>query len=216
MKKPAITPGVIVERVGDDLMVIVPGNRDVISLSGRPAHVLLAVQAGRDVHASEPALTTLSDLGIVTSPGISRRGLIQAGAIGAGTGIAVMAMPGVAAASSGVLAPSSGVIIPLVRARFVQGFVPENVSSTLGGAEDDLYFVIILDYAAAGIEEPAAGLTGTVTSDRFVGSRQAVFFPYPKQSEWIALVSDAKGLPLPGTFEFRYEGFIATGLSEGG
>jgi len=101
MKKATVTPGVIVELVGDDLMVIVPGNSDVVSLSGRPAEVLLDVQGGRDVDPSEPALKTLSDLDIVTSPGMSRRGLIKAGAIGAGAGIVVMAMPSVAMASSG-------------------------------------------------------------------------------------------------------------------
>jgi len=101
MKKATVTPGVIFERVGDDLMVIVPGNSDVVSLSGRPHEVLLDVLAGREVDPSEPALKTLGDLGIVTSPGMSRRGLIKAGAIGAGAGIAVMAMPSVAAASSG-------------------------------------------------------------------------------------------------------------------
>jgi hypothetical protein len=100
MKKVTVTPGVIVERVGDDLMVIVPGNLDVVSLSGRPAEVLLEVQEGRDVDPSEPALKALSDLGIVSSPGMSRRGLIKVGAIGAGAGIAVMAMPSVAVASS--------------------------------------------------------------------------------------------------------------------
>jgi len=100
MKKATVVTGVLVERVGHDLMVIVPGDSDVVSLSGRPAEVLLDVQAGRDVDPSEPALETLSGLGIVNSPGLSRRGLITAGAIGAGTGIAVMAMPSVAAASS--------------------------------------------------------------------------------------------------------------------
>jgi len=95
-----LTPGVIVERVGDDLMVIVPGSTDVVQLSGPPADVLLDVQAGRKIDSTEPALRDLVDLGVVTAPGLSRRGLIKAGAIGAGAGIAVLAMPGVAAASS--------------------------------------------------------------------------------------------------------------------
>jgi hypothetical protein len=93
-------PGVIVERVGKDLMVIVPGNTDVVSLTGRPAEVLLEVAAGRKVDSAEPALRDLVDLGIVSASSLSRRGLIKAGAIGAGAGIAVLAMPGVAAASS--------------------------------------------------------------------------------------------------------------------
>jgi len=107
MKKATVTRGVIVERVGEELMVVIPGNSDVVSLSGRPAEVLADVQAGKDVDPTEPALQTLSDLGIVTSPGMSRRGLIKAGAIGTGAGIAVMAMPSVAAASSQQNAASS-------------------------------------------------------------------------------------------------------------
>lgn len=100
MMKYSLTAGVIVERVGDDLMVVLPGNSDVVSLSGRPAEMLLDVKTGRKVDSSDPALRDLVDLGIVSAPGLSRRGLIKAGAIGAGAGIAVLSMPGVAAASS--------------------------------------------------------------------------------------------------------------------
>jgi hypothetical protein len=81
-------------------MVIVPHNTDVVSLSGHPAEVVLDVQAGRKVNSLEPVLRNLADLGVITTPGVSRRGLITAGAVGAGAGIAVLAMPGVAAASS--------------------------------------------------------------------------------------------------------------------
>ena len=95
-----LTAGVIVERVGDDLMVVVPGNSDVVSLSGRPAEMLLDVKAGRKVDSSDPVFRDLIDLGVISAPGLSRRGLIRAGAVGAGAGIAVLAMPGVAAASS--------------------------------------------------------------------------------------------------------------------
>ena len=100
MTKYSLTAGVIVERVGDDLMVVVPGNSDVVSLSGRPAEMLLDVKTGRKVDSSDPALRDLVDLGVISAPGLSRRGLIRVGAVGAGAGIAVLAMPGVAAASS--------------------------------------------------------------------------------------------------------------------
>jgi hypothetical protein len=96
----SVMPGVIVERVGEDLMVIVPGTSDLVSLSGRPAQVLLDVTAGKRIDSADPALRDLVDLGIVSAPGVSRRGLIQAGVIGAGAGIAVLAIPGLAAASS--------------------------------------------------------------------------------------------------------------------
>jgi len=100
MKKATVTPGVIVERVGEELMVVIPGNSDVVSLTGRPAEVLVDVQAGKDVDPTEPALQTLSDLGILISPGMSRRGLITAGALGAGASVVMLSMPAAAAASS--------------------------------------------------------------------------------------------------------------------
>lgn len=96
----SLADGLIVERLGDDLMVIVPGRTDVVSLSGRPAKIVIDLQAGTGVEPSEPALRDLVDLGVITAPGLSRRGLIKVGAAGAGASIAVLAMPGVAAASS--------------------------------------------------------------------------------------------------------------------
>jgi len=107
--KYSVTSGVLVERVGDDVMVVVPGNNDFIKLSGEAADVLLRVQAGHTMLGSETVLSELEELGVVTGAGMSRRGLIKAGAIGAGTGIAVMAMPSVAAASSDVGERISGV-----------------------------------------------------------------------------------------------------------
>lgn len=96
----SLVAGVVIERVGDDLMVIVPGNSDVVSLSGRPAEVLADVEAGRQVDSTDPALRDLVDLGVVSAPGLSRRGLIKVGAIGAGTGIAILALPSPAMAAS--------------------------------------------------------------------------------------------------------------------
>lgn len=95
----SLVAGVVIERVDDDLMVIVPGDSDVVSLSGRPAQVLADVEAGRKVDSTDSALRDLVDLGIVSAPGLSRRGLFV-GAIGAGAGIAVLALPSPAMAAS--------------------------------------------------------------------------------------------------------------------
>lgn len=101
MSRPVrLASGVLVERVGDDVMVILPETREVLTLSGASEKVVQRVMAGQPVDAGHPAVSHLVDLGILASPGLSRRGLVKAGAIGAGAGIAVMAMPGVAAASS--------------------------------------------------------------------------------------------------------------------
>jgi hypothetical protein len=98
----SISSGVIVERVGDELLVIVPGRADTVKLTGHACDVFLNIQTGNKVNTSDPVLVDLVDLGVVQASGISRRGLIKAGAIGIGAGIAVLAMPSVAAASSGM------------------------------------------------------------------------------------------------------------------
>jgi hypothetical protein len=102
MSSPQVTisSGIISERVGDELLVIVPGRTDTVRLSGHAADLFLDIQAGKKVDGSDPVVADLVDLGVVQASGMSRRGLIKAGAIGAGAGIAVMAMPGLAAASS--------------------------------------------------------------------------------------------------------------------
>jgi len=103
-----VLPGVIVERVGSDLMVIVPGHTDVVALSGHTVDVFLDVKDGRKVDPSDPALRDLIDRGIISAVGLSRRGLVRTGALAAGAGIAVLAMPGVAAASSRPGPPPGG------------------------------------------------------------------------------------------------------------
>ena len=98
--KYSVTPGVLIEHVGNELIVVVPGNNDYVKLSGEAAEVLLSVKTGNSVSGSDIALANLEHLGVITATGVSRRSVIKAGAIGAGAGIAVLSMPGVAAASS--------------------------------------------------------------------------------------------------------------------
>jgi hypothetical protein len=91
--------GVVVEEVGDDLMVMVPGSPEILSLSGAAAEVVRKCRTGDSV-TSDAVTNELTQAGVLESSALSRRGLIKAGAIGAGAGIAVLSMPGVAAASS--------------------------------------------------------------------------------------------------------------------
>lgn len=97
-----IARGVIVETVGAELLVVVPGTLEALRLTGEAASTLAKVQAGIKVDPTSPEAAELMSRGIVEIPGISRRGLIKAGAIGAGAGIAVLAMPSAAFASSGI------------------------------------------------------------------------------------------------------------------
>jgi hypothetical protein len=95
-----VPTGVVAQRVGKDLMVLVPGRAEVVTLTGEAAEVFLDIQAGRAVHARDDIVSGLDAQGVIEIPGVSRRGLIKAGAIGAGAGIAVLSMPNVAAAAS--------------------------------------------------------------------------------------------------------------------
>lgn len=95
-----VPTGVVAERVGHELMVLVPGRAEVVKLTGEAAEVFLDIQAGRAVQASDDIVSGLEAQGVIEIPGVSRRGLIKVGAIGTGVGIAVLAMPSVAAAAS--------------------------------------------------------------------------------------------------------------------
>jgi len=98
----SIAPGVIIEHVGADLMVMVPGSTEVIKLSGDAAHTIHAIQAEATPVLPSGTVSELIDRGIVVSQaGMSRRGLITAGALGAGAGVVMLSMPAAAAAGSG-------------------------------------------------------------------------------------------------------------------
>ena len=96
----SLAKGVVVENMGTTVLVMIPGQHDVLTLTGPAADVVNAVVAGQHVSKNlEPEVELLLSAGVLTSP-MSRRNLLRAGAIGAGAGIAVLSMPSVAAASS--------------------------------------------------------------------------------------------------------------------
>ena len=95
-----LATGVVVENMGDTVLVMIPGVSDVLRLNGRSAEIVTAVSSGHPVSDEDGEfLDELARLGVVTTP-ISRRSLLRVGAIGAGAGVAILALPGVAAASS--------------------------------------------------------------------------------------------------------------------
>lgn len=97
----SLAPGVVVETVGEEVLVYSPGTTDVVVLSGQAAMTVRAITCGQPVDSSDSAFYDLVDRGIIArTSGFSRRGLLKAGAIGTGAGIAVISMPSVAAASS--------------------------------------------------------------------------------------------------------------------
>lgn len=92
--------GVLAEKVGAMVLVIIPGHKEVVALEGPPAEVVNAILAGQPIRPDlEPEVHRLRVAGVISLP-LSRRSVMRAGAIGAGAGFAVMAMPAVAVASS--------------------------------------------------------------------------------------------------------------------
>lgn len=100
--------GVIVEVMDEDVVVLIPGSSQVLRLSGDLAEAVLLLQSGRDVSLPAGVSQQLLQLGVAIREATpSRRSVLKAGGIGLGTGIALVALPGVAAASSGEDSPAT-------------------------------------------------------------------------------------------------------------
>lgn len=92
--------GVVVEQLGESFAVLTPGRSDVLMVSGEAADVVRGLlNSGQTTVSSSPALEDLVSRGVVVSS-VSRRAVLAAGGAGIGAGISLLALPGVAAASS--------------------------------------------------------------------------------------------------------------------
>ena len=104
-----VTPGVIIEDLGSESVVFVPGASEVLTLSGVAATVVRRIRNGESAGNGGAVVSDLVARGVIQPAGdISRRSVVRAGVIGAGAGIAALAMPSVAAASSTGDGGSSG------------------------------------------------------------------------------------------------------------
>lgn len=102
--KLSLNPSAVFEVIGDDVIVHLRASDDVIRLSGAQARAVVAIAAGEEIfEISDEDIDELVACGIVTAAGfVTRRSLLRTGALGAATGLAVVALPSVAAASSPV------------------------------------------------------------------------------------------------------------------
>lgn len=115
-KKVGLAPGVMVESLGDTLMVHTPGATEVLMLSGEVADLVRAIDSGQLPAANDAVIDELVQRGILATSGhVTRRSVVRAGLVGAGAGIAVVVLPGVAAASTGeVITPQPTTTSPPV------------------------------------------------------------------------------------------------------
>lgn len=96
-----IADGVIIEDLGDEVLLTAPGSGQAIRVSAEGREVIDSVRSGVAVDSGRPIVAQLVDAGVLTSSAvISRRGLVRVGAVGAVAGVGVFAMPTAALASS--------------------------------------------------------------------------------------------------------------------
>jgi hypothetical protein len=101
--------GVVIEPVGDDVVVMTPGNSQVLRLNGTSAELVKRVINGESIDAPSEDVINLIQSGVLEmSGGMSRRGLITAGAVGVGAGMSMLAMPSAAMAASIQRIPLTG------------------------------------------------------------------------------------------------------------
>lgn len=102
-----LSPNLVCEEVGAELLVLVPSEHSAFSLSGETAWLVrnIEAQGALDVFPS-PELTELVQRGIVkplgSEPKLSRRGVLIGGAGVVGAGTLALGLPPSAMASSGV------------------------------------------------------------------------------------------------------------------
>ena len=119
-----LVPGVLVENVGDNVMVSLPDHTEVLSLTGDMAEIVVALRDGEEVYTSNgEALTELERRGIITlsdSKGLSRRQILTAGAAGVTGGVLALSLPAAAAASSFVCPVVPGTLTGFVKSSLNQ------------------------------------------------------------------------------------------------
>ena len=148
-----IVDGIVMERIGNEALVNVPGSSTALRVSAEALLVIDQVNAGCTVDLGDPVVAQLITAGVLrTHTLLTRRGVVRAGAIGVGAGVVSLAMPSVAMASSGAggdevsidlvvdggeSPPATAPYLVTVKAQMPEGFVnpggtPVAVSARVG------------------------------------------------------------------------------------
>lgn len=169
-----LASGVVVEDVGNDVLVFLPGSSEILRLSGEPAEFLRSVVAGRAPDSVDSGVVPrLIELDVLSSPAISRRHFVGASAVTVGAGFSVMALPqAAAAASGGAQAPTGlpGDPVPAVAPEtalvlYVDAMNPTSYPGSgttwfdIGGNENDVKFPSPTDQHPTYFEDSVSGLS---------------------------------------------------------
>jgi hypothetical protein len=184
MQQVFLADNIVVENVGHDLLVFLPGSSDILRLSGEPADLLRSVVDGKIPNSVDSGVVhRLIELGVLRSPAISRRHFVGASALGLGAGLSLMALPHTAAAASSTAqAPSTdpsptprstglpGDTVPAVTPEdalvlYVDAMNPTSYPGTgstwfdIGGNNNDVFFPASANQHPTYFEDSDSGLS---------------------------------------------------------
>jgi hypothetical protein len=195
----SLAPGVVVEELGNNLLVLTPGSQKVVTLGGKQASALRTVLEG-DQPVIDDTVKELVSLQILHgATGMSRRGLLTAGSLGALSTVAILSLPTAAAASSEVSGiPVTGAIYLNTNAgtRFaIQVYLPIAVIDS-----DDLSPGAVLRYANSTYEMEFD------TNNGVSGDGTFSIFAYVTTD----VVTDSIQAGAPFTLDFFYDSTLYT------
>lgn len=98
----SLAPSHVIEKVGEDVVVLIPESKEVLKLSGELANLVYTASISGSVEVPEGVdPSELVDRGIIVLDSHpTRRALLKVGAVGAGASLVALGLPSVAAASS--------------------------------------------------------------------------------------------------------------------
>ena len=98
----SLSPSHIIEKVGEDVVVLIPESKEVLKLSGELANLVYTASISGSVEVPEGVdPSELVERGIIAFDSHpTRRTLLKVGAVGAGASLVALGLPSVAAASS--------------------------------------------------------------------------------------------------------------------
>jgi len=97
-----LAPGILTEKIGEDVLVFADKSGQVLKVSGPVKAIIEQAHLGAPIRSAEAnVVQELVNRGIlVPTGGVSRRSALKAGVVWAGASVATLSLPGVAAASS--------------------------------------------------------------------------------------------------------------------
>ena len=98
----SLAPSHVIEKVGEDVVVLIPESKEVLKLSGELADLVYTASISGSVEVPEGVdPSELVERGIIVFDSHpTRRTLVKVGAVGAGASLVALGLPSVAAASS--------------------------------------------------------------------------------------------------------------------